>query len=178
MGWLTRKAISLATVTQDLKSYSAPPDDSPSSPPVSHIVTQQTATGGIKGTTEHRTLDWTVRPHTDYLFGELQAKSRWSTLELVKNGAKDAAAGEKEEWYEGDAEYLTEGWGEESKDGEVVESWARNAKAGWTGWQVWGFEVLNKENGEGERWLVRRLAIRKGEKVERARLVYTWAGEN
>lgn len=52
VGWFTRKAIQLATVTLDINQYR---DDNG----VEHIDIEQTATGGIKGTTENRTLDWT-----------------------------------------------------------------------------------------------------------------------
>lgn len=51
IGWFTRKAIGLATITLDVKQYR---DDEG----VEHIDIVQTATGGIKGTTENRTLDW------------------------------------------------------------------------------------------------------------------------
>lgn len=52
IGWFKRRAISLATITLDIKQYR---DDEG----VEHIDIEQTATGGIKGTTENRTLDWT-----------------------------------------------------------------------------------------------------------------------
>jgi hypothetical protein len=167
VGWLTRKALGLATVTQSLHSFVGPPDDDPSAAPVTHINIDQTATGGLKGTSEKRNLDWKERPHSDYLFGDLIAKSRWNTL------AKIGEENKGKEVIEGDAKYLLEGWLPETTDGEVVESFVNNEKAGWTGWQVWGFADVN-----GDRWLVRRFVIRKGDKVERVRLVYAWAGEN
>lgn len=52
IGWIVRKAISIATITLDVKQYR---DDEG----VEHIDIEQTATGGVKGTTENRTLDWT-----------------------------------------------------------------------------------------------------------------------
>ncbi|KAF2679327.1 hypothetical protein K458DRAFT_445878 [Lentithecium fluviatile CBS 122367] len=174
VGWLTRKAVGLATVTQHCKQYQAPPDDAPTAPPVPHIDIEQSATGGVKGTTEKRCLDWEYRSHSDWLFGELRGKSRITTLARILEEAKDAEGESvKEGRREEDAKFLAEGWLEESKDGEVVESFA-DAKSGWTGWQVWGFSDV-----KGERWLTRRFAIRRKdrEEVVLARLVYEWVGE-
>ncbi len=106
VGWFLRKAISLATVTLHIKEYTAPasrpasPSSSPSSDPsasppnhtgtstasaepqtVTHIDIDQTATGGLKGTTENRTLDWKPREHADYVFGKLEGKARWIDLD-------------------------------------------------------------------------------------------------
>lgn len=60
-----------------------PSEENPSGPAVPLITVEQTATGGIKGTTENRTLDWTYRAHSDWLFGEMQAKSRFTTLKKI-----------------------------------------------------------------------------------------------
>ena len=50
VGWFTRKAIGLATVTLDIEQYQAPPEGSPDTDaPVTHVDVKQTATGGIKG---------------------------------------------------------------------------------------------------------------------------------
>ncbi|KAF2705158.1 hypothetical protein K504DRAFT_440126 [Pleomassaria siparia CBS 279.74] len=168
MGWLMRKAIGLATVTQHLKSWTGPPDDDPTGPPITHIQIEQTATGGIKGTTESRNLDWKPRPHSDHVFGEMMGKSRWSSTSRVLE--ENVGTGKKG-YEEDDARFLCEGWLEESAQGEVVESWVNNEKAGWTGWQVWGFAEVDGQEG---RWLVRRFVVRKGERVERIRLVYEW----
>lgn len=51
ISWFTRKAIALANLMLDIKQYRD--DDG-----VEHIDIVQTLTGGIKGTTENRTLDW------------------------------------------------------------------------------------------------------------------------
>ena len=50
IGWMTRKLISVATITLDIKHYTEEGTE--------HIDIEQTATGGIKGTTENRILDW------------------------------------------------------------------------------------------------------------------------
>ena len=72
-----------------------------------------------------------------------------------------------------DAEWLAQGWLEETSNGDVVESFA-DAVKGWQVWQVWGFSDVN-----GERWLTRRFVARRKdrEEVVRARLVYEWQGE-
>ncbi|KAJ4287207.1 hypothetical protein N0V90_012605 [Kalmusia sp. IMI 367209] len=145
------------------------PEGNASAGEVLHIDIDQIATGGMKGTSEHRALDWMYRPHSDWLFGDLQGRSRLSTLEAVLKEAKEEG-GVKEK----DAEFLAEGWLPETRDGEVVESWVDNDGKKWTGWQIWGFSDVN-----GERWLTRRFAIRRKDKDEvvRVRLVYEWVGE-
>ncbi|KAF2118126.1 hypothetical protein BDV96DRAFT_596999 [Lophiotrema nucula] len=167
IGWLTRKAIGLATVTQHLRTTTEATD-----PPATTIVIEQTVTGGLKGTTEKRTLDWQWRAHSDHLFGDLRGRSRYTTLSAIltdpQGSYEDKAALDE------DAKFLVgeEGtWLEETKEGEVVESYVENEGKGWTGWQIWGFGDV-----KGERWLVRRFAIRKGKEVVRVRLVYEWAG--
>jgi hypothetical protein len=166
MGWFLRKAVGLAAVTQDLRSYTAPPDDDPSGTPVTHIDFDNNA-AGLKGTTERRTLDWKERADSNYLFGNVEGKTRWNTLAgiLEENKGKDVI--------EEDAKYLCEGWLPETTEGEVVESWTQNKEKGWSGWQVWGFATV-----EGERMLVRRFVVRKGEKVQRVRMVYAWIKES
>lgn len=63
-------------------------------------------------------------------------------------------------------------WREETVEGEVVESYVENEAKGWTGWQVWGFADV-----AGQRMFTRRFVVRKGDQVERIRLVYDWAGK-
>jgi hypothetical protein len=161
IGWLTRKAIGLATVTQHLRQS---PTTSSSGAPSTQIDVEQFATGGLKGSTEKRTLDWEFRGHSDWLFGTLEGRSRYNTLKgIVEDGDN------KE-----DAKYLVEGWLTETEEGEVVESYVDNAGAKWTGWQIWGFAEIGEK-----RMLTRRFAIRKKDKDEvvRVRLVYDWQGE-
>jgi len=50
ISWVTRTLISVATITLDIKHYTEDCTE--------HIDIDQTATGGIKGTTENRILDW------------------------------------------------------------------------------------------------------------------------
>jgi len=153
IGWFTRKAISLATVTLHVKQYTA--EDS-----IVHIDIEQTATGGIKGTSEHRTLDWTERSHTDHIFGNLTGKTRF--LSLSHPELTDS--------------FLKDGWLEDAAEGEEgerhVESFVVNSEKGWSAVQIWGFAVI-----EGARRYVRRVVVTKGSEVMKTRLVYDWQGK-
>jgi hypothetical protein len=154
IGWLTRKAIAFATVTLHVKQYV---DENG----VTHIDIDQTATGGIKGTTELRALDWVEREHVDHIFGELKGKNRWSTLDATNDAFL------KEGWLEGDEENSGPN-GERHMQGYVV-----NTKSGWTGDQMWGFAIV-----DGKRYYVRRVVVAKGDKVLKTRLVYDWQPQN
>lgn len=124
----------------------------------------------MKGTTEKRTLDWQYRDHSDWLFGDLKGKSRYTTIANILEESK--GKGDTEE----DAKFICEGWLPETQEGDVVESYVDNEGKGWTGWQIWGFAEVEVD-GKKERWFVRRFAVRKGKEVVRVRLVYEWAGE-
>ena len=77
--WLKRKIILLATVTLSIKEYL-------DCNYITHIDLEQTATGGIQGTTELRILDWSENSHFDHIFGTLKSQNRWvSNLKTVPN---------------------------------------------------------------------------------------------
>jgi hypothetical protein len=122
----------------------------------------------MKGTTEARIMDWQYRGHTDWLFGTLQGRSRYTTMKALVEEAKGKGGIEEE-----DAKFLAEGWLKETEDGEIVESFVDNDGAKWTGLQIWGFAEIN-----GERRLTRRFCIRRKNKNEvvRIRLTYDWVG--
>ena len=61
-----------------------------------------------------------------------------------------------------------------SASGMYLENQVVSDSGGWTAHQLWGFE--NVDGLEGRRY-VRHVVVRKGEKVERARLVYDYLGE-
>ncbi|KAH7123599.1 hypothetical protein B0J11DRAFT_436446 [Dendryphion nanum] len=173
VGWLTRKAVGLATVTQHLTTSTSGPSPT--------LTIDQVATGGLKGTKESRVLDWEWQPpHTDWLFGTLKGKSRYTTLAALAESGPNAS-GHDGPLIDEDRKFLCEGWLPETKDGEVIESFAENEGAKWTGWQVWGFGDV-----DGQRWFVRRFVIRRiegkgagtpGTEVVRVRLCYEWAGD-
>lgn len=77
VGWFTRQAIVMATLYLSVEHSKG--DDG-----VEHIDIEQTLTGGIKGTNEHRILDWTEREHEDYVFGSVLSKSQRVALDDVE----------------------------------------------------------------------------------------------
>lgn len=130
IGWFLRKAIGLASVTLHVRVYTEPASSGaattttassteaasplPSQPSllsssssaehartVTHIDIEQTATGGIKGTTELRTLDWKARPHADYVFGKCEGRSKWVDLEANDDADVPDDAFLKEGWLKG-----------------------------------------------------------------------------
>lgn len=146
MGWLTRKAIGLATVTLHVKEYV---DDAG----LTHVDIQQTATGGVKGTAENRTLDDTFREHSDWLFGNVKGRTGWVSS---KGGIDD--------------EYLQKGW--EAAQAEFVVGYVESLDSGWTATQVWGFQEVN-----GERRYARNIVVAKGKEKVEMRLVYDFYSE-
>jgi hypothetical protein len=150
-----RKAIAWATVTLHTKQY---PDDDGRT----HIDIEQTATGGIRGTTELRVLDWTTRSHSDHIFGNLSGKSRWVSIDNP----------------EIPDQFLKEGWleGEEENGGpngeRHIESFVINEENGWTAEQIWGFAIV-----DGQRYYTRRVVVAKGEEKRMVRFVYNWEGK-
>jgi len=153
VGWWMRKAIALSTVYLSVKQYV---DENGHT----HIDIEQTATGGIKGTTENRELDWVEREHEDHIFGSLKGKSRWLTLD----GVDDPWS--KEGWLEGDEEASGPA-GEKH-----IESFVKNEGKGWTGDQIWGFAII-----DGKRYYTRRVVVKKDDTVLKARLVYNFSGK-
>ena len=115
VGWLTRKGLGAATITQHLRQTFTTGEDGA---PIAEITIEQFVTGGIKGNVEHRILNWTSREHTDWLFGTVQTKNRYSTLAKVK---------EEDNGQPADAEFLVQGWLKETEEGEIVEGYAVGA---------------------------------------------------
>jgi hypothetical protein len=156
--WLKRKIILIATVTISIKEYV-------DSNGVTHIDLEQTATGGIQGTTELRTLDWSETSHEDHIFGTLTSRNRWvADLKSCESGNGGPLH-----------TFLTEGWLEEKvgPNGEGwVQNWATNKKDGWTAEQVWGFTLIN-----GQRYKTRKIIVTKGETVLPVTLAYEWKGK-
>ncbi|KAG7292668.1 hypothetical protein NEMBOFW57_002705 [Staphylotrichum longicolle] len=157
VGWVMRKAVGLATMTLQVKQYVAPPSPpaDPSSTPVTHIEIEQTGTGGIKGTTEKRCLDFVFRDHTDYLFGHVKGQTKWLTPDEITDA------------------FLKSGWleGEEEKGGPNGEthliSHVESYDNGWTATQIWGFKIV-----EGLRKYVRNIVVAKGAERVEVQLVY------
>ncbi|KAL2757660.1 hypothetical protein ACRALDRAFT_1068195 [Sodiomyces alcalophilus JCM 7366] len=161
VSWMVRKAIGLATLTLHVKQYEGPPKPpSTSTDPVVHIDITQTATAGIKGTTENRCVDTEWREHSDWLFGNCRAYSAWRSLDEIE------APFLKQGWLTGDAE--AKGPGGKS----LLMSHVENVDDGWTATQIWGFQDFN-----GERRYARNIVVSKGDQKVEIRLVYDWLGE-
>jgi hypothetical protein len=135
--------------------------------PTTHIKVDQVLTGGLKGSVENRTLDWHYREHSDWLFGTVKGRSRYSTLQKLQEEGKTMGATDE------DVKFVTEGWLKETEEGDIVEAFADNEGNKWTAWQIWGFAEIG-----GERKLTRKFVVRKKDKDEvvRVRLVYDYIG--
>lgn len=149
---MTRKAITFATVTLSI-------NQSVDSDKVHHIDIDQTLTGGLKGTSEHRIADWQIREHSDHIFGTVDGRSRFlrgskgedgkvrPNLEVITsiggNGVDDAQAkkflrGEiLADGSECDGFVVEEGIGQEFGDGEGLwfQSFVQNKDPGY-GWSA------------------------------------------
>ncbi|OAP64953.1 hypothetical protein AYL99_00925 [Fonsecaea erecta] len=157
--WLKRKVILLATVTLSVKEYI---DDKG----ITHIDLDQTATGGIQGTSELRILDWSETIHEDHIFGILKSRNRWiadpKTCESGNGGPLDP--------------YLTEGWLHEKvgPNGEgFVQNWVMNEERGWTAEQIWGFTTI-----KGQRYKTRKIHVKKEDETLNVTLAYDWKGKS
>ncbi|OSD03562.1 hypothetical protein PYCCODRAFT_232115 [Trametes coccinea BRFM310] len=152
VSWFTRKAIGMATVYLDIKHYK---DENG----IEHIDIDQSVTGGIKGTSEYRALDWEERPHEDHVFGAVLSKSKRVPLAEVER------------------EWMKKDWLEESlEDGQIIFTCAKadpsKNKQKWSSEQTWGFELVN-----GEKRYTRHIFFEgpKDEIIE-IRLVYDYLG--
>ncbi|KAG8527004.1 uncharacterized protein KY384_008433 [Bacidia gigantensis] len=151
VSWFIRNIIRYATITLTITEYV-------DSSHITHMDISQVASGGIQGTTEKRTLDWTWRDHKDGIFGSLKGRSRWCKLSDVEDVGEDGAKWLKTGWLDGE-------------DADYVQSYVESYDNGWTANQVWGFEAV-----DGERYYVRHVVVRNGEDWKCARLVYDFLG--
>ncbi|RAL17179.1 uncharacterized protein BO97DRAFT_358764 [Aspergillus homomorphus CBS 101889] len=185
MSWLTRKALNLATITLHIDTYPDPEDST-----ITHINIDQTLTGGIKGTSEHRISDGQKREHTDHIFGHVQGQSRYFRGSSSSDGkvrpnfafltksddpkvaqflnGEILADGKPAEGF-----VVENGLGEELGEGEGLwfGSFVESLDNGWTAEQIWGFEMI-----DGQRYYTRRVVVAKEAKYELARFVYSYAG--
>ena len=141
---MTRKAVSLATITLHVSQYKD--DDG-----ITHIDIDQVLTGGINGTSEKRALNWEGREHSDHIFGEVIGKTRWTKLADVQD------------------EFLKKHWAKESEEGNVIEAHVKSVTQGWEASQIWGFQVV-----DGKRHYARNVVVTKGDERKEARLIYEY----
>jgi hypothetical protein len=140
----------LATVTLKVKQYT--------NEGVTHINVGVTATGGIKGADENRTLDWIESVNTDHTFGVVKTRSRW--VDLSNPDLVD--------------DFFREGWIDSNEEaggtsGERFIQIHADAEAGWSLNEVWGFATF-----EGKRRYTKRIVATKGNEVKRVKLVYDY----
>ncbi|EDN10255.1 predicted protein [Histoplasma mississippiense (nom. inval.)] len=186
MSWLTRKAIGLATVTLKISQKTTDAG-------VVELTIDQVLTGGVRGTSELRVLDWSERPHQDHIFGSLTGQSRFCKADA--SASASASAGDSDGKRQPTVDVQTKAGsaaedvavaeflrGETLADGEpadgfaidganedLLQSWVRSLDNGWTAEQIWGFERI-----EGVRRYTRRVVVAKGGEVQKVRLVYTF----
>ncbi|KAH9900451.1 hypothetical protein F4778DRAFT_738993 [Xylariomycetidae sp. FL2044] len=177
IGWLTRKAIGVASVTLHVKQYQAPPKPpATSTDPVTHIDIQQVATGGLKGTNEERCLDFEFREHKDWLFGRVKGQSKWMSAEELQSIVAAGSEAMTKGWIEND--FLLKDWllDDAEKTGPNGEPFIYNhvesLDAGWTGTQVWGFQTIG-----GERRYARNVVIAKDGTFVNFKMIYDWLPE-
>jgi hypothetical protein len=75
MSWITRKAISLATITLTISEYTK--TDPTTGKEVIYIESVQKATGGLAGTKEVHVCDWSEVENSDPIFGQVVARDRF-----------------------------------------------------------------------------------------------------
>ncbi|KAL9051699.1 MAG: hypothetical protein Q9162_005849 [Coniocarpon cinnabarinum] len=144
IGWMTRKAIGLATITLHIKQFT-------NEAGVVQIDIEQTATGGVKGTTEIRHLDWKESDHDDHVFGKVRGKSRFIKVADV------------------DDPFLKSNWREETDKGDAIESYVVSVDNGWIARQIWGFQ-----DKDGKRMYARNIVVTKGSDRKEIRLYYDY----
>ena len=116
---------------------------------VTHIDVDQTVSGGIKGTSERRVLDWVEREHHDHVFGQVKAHCRFIKLSEIPD------------------KFLRTGWSTEMEGADFVEEEIKSLEKEWMAHQLWGFQEV-----DGKRYYVRNVVVTKGTERKQARLVY------
>ncbi|TGZ81968.1 hypothetical protein EX30DRAFT_305738 [Ascodesmis nigricans] len=148
MSWITRKALGVANITLHISHKK-------NDAGVEVIDIDQTLSGGIKGTSEHREMDYEERGHEDHIFGKVVGKSRRLAIADVKD------------------DHLRSGFPEELNAEGLIESIVENAENDWIAHQVWGFENIG-----GEKRYVRHLVLtcpNRGKRLEK-KMVYDYKG--
>ncbi|KAF4122655.1 hypothetical protein GMORB2_6962 [Geosmithia morbida] len=149
IGFLTRKAIGLASVQLDINVYEAPPSPpNTSTDVVTHVDIVQTASG-LSSTHENRTLDDTFREHSDWIFGTVSGKSTWVKLEDIED------------------DFLREGWEDGTTD--LIQSYVESKDNGWIATQIWGFQII-----DGERRYSRNVLVTKDDQRVAIKLIYDY----
>jgi hypothetical protein len=168
IGWLTRKAVGLATISLDVKHYDGEPtpseDDEPAAPGTCSCIDIVQSASGLTSTRENRCVDNRWRKHEDWMFGKVHGRTFW--ISDPKTLGDEVTHGDAET-----VEFLSQGWLDEPAgpdDKTFIVSYVESLDpAAWTALQVWGFQDVG-----GERRHMRRICVRKGDKKVLFKLVY------
>ena len=157
--WIIRKVISIASlsmnVTQEVDEVGTK----------TLVFTQRVsiAISGLKEDKEVHVLDWREKFHSSVVFGTSSGRSRMVNLSTATG-------------HDGKAldplltkDFLDEG--EPGGDNNLYELIVHQT-SGWVMEQMWGFGIVNDE-----RRLIRKMVIRKGDKMAYTRGVYEWMGK-
>ncbi|KAJ3538234.1 hypothetical protein NM208_g5999 [Fusarium decemcellulare] len=151
MGYLTRSAIQLASITNNLKQYTGSSEVSHlAGTEVTYLENVQTASG-LKGFEDRHCLDNQPREATNWLFGTVTSRVRWATLEDISD------------------KFLIEGWLDEVEGKTLILTVSENKKKGWALTQANGFQIIN-----GERHYCARGVVEKGGKRAEVLLVFDY----
>ncbi|PYI03462.1 hypothetical protein BO78DRAFT_322616 [Aspergillus sclerotiicarbonarius CBS 121057] len=184
INWILRQAVRHVAITFTFTEYASIAADG--SQLALHLDVVHTATGGFKGTTEKRTLDWNPHVHHDYVFGTLSVRSRLiggvedgngcvrPALELdtlnLNERVYDFLRGGISVKGEPEERFLVE---DSLQEYAWLHTVSRSEEMGWTMEQVWGFEMI-----QGRRYHTRRVVVlSKSGDYALARLVYKLQGE-
>ncbi|KAL4963694.1 uncharacterized protein BDV14DRAFT_190789 [Aspergillus stella-maris] len=184
VSWLTRKAISAATLTLHFTSSSIETEDGTEIP---QLTMRQTLTGGIPGSTEERVMDWVERMRSNHVYGDVLSKSKLvkgvegesgavkPEIEVQSSLKDEGVKGKIREFLTGGTGYLPTASEEDEKNKDLadlyIHDFGRSEKSGWTVEQIWALETINFQS-----YLTRRIAAVRGDEVELARLVYKFYG--
>ncbi|KAK4985521.1 hypothetical protein LTR50_005929 [Elasticomyces elasticus] len=115
-----------------------------------HLEQQQTTTGGMR-TTKDRIVDGEWSQKDNKIWGPVRTRTRFVKLRDI------------------DDDFLKAGWTQDCLEGEVIETMDESLSDTWTARQVYGLAEVN-----GEKKQVRKIVAKKGDQVERIRMVYNW----
>lgn len=162
--WIAREMVGLVSVTLHVKQFEGPPlPPSTAADPVT-IIEVGESISGLMGLDRmaHKSsmqlcLDSVWREKSDVVFGPVRSRCGWRSLDEINNGFL------RGNWVGGEAEAT--GPGGKSHIVFYVES----LKDGWTGTQVWGFQII-----DGQRRHVRNILVKKGQELVQCRVVYDY----
>jgi hypothetical protein len=147
------------------------------------IVIKQPGFAGLKGTEEKRHIpkgdDKEWRDHQDHIFGHVKGNFDPQLRPLICSHVDFNTTGFSQ-WRklselsdsDEDEKFLKEGWLDEP---DYIESYVESQGNGWTARQIWGFVNVESE-GKTLRKYGRRVVVKKGNNVIRARLFYNYIG--